>query len=291
MASEITDDQIEAMAHRRAWRYKKSSDPHHSDTYTFNRATLLEFVRFDIAALASTTGEAAPVAASCSSIIDTIQPWTMEHLKAYPKAALEILNTRIEQANAAATPVAPSDDEQLVATLIHCSREVSPTAMTGYDLASVLSRAAERIQSFVALSHPAPVAAPAPASEAVAQSITIDFKQATELLEMFGGEPCEITLTAYPEDEHHFEEGFTIAAGLYAQYTECPEEGGNYLGVADHDAIPAGDSVDAPVQQTGAVEVCFDCDIADCRHIRARRAALKGEQHAEPKGSERGNAA
>jgi hypothetical protein len=44
---------------------------------------------------------------------------------------------------------APSDDEQLVATLIHCSREVSPTAMTGYDLASVLSRAAERIQSIV----------------------------------------------------------------------------------------------------------------------------------------------
>lgn len=93
------------------------------------------------------------------------------------------------------------------------------------------------------------VAAPAPASEAVAQSITIDFKQATELLEMFGDQPCEITLTAYPKDEHHFEEGFTVAAGLYAHYTECPEEGGNCLGVADHDATPAGDSVDAPVQQ------------------------------------------
>lgn len=34
---------IEDLAHRIAWRYKKSSDPHHSDTYTFNRATLLQF--------------------------------------------------------------------------------------------------------------------------------------------------------------------------------------------------------------------------------------------------------
>lgn len=34
---------VEALAHRIAWRYKKSSDPHHSDTYTFNRATLLQF--------------------------------------------------------------------------------------------------------------------------------------------------------------------------------------------------------------------------------------------------------
>jgi hypothetical protein len=56
---------------------------------------------------------------------------------------------------------APSDDEQLVATLIHCSREVSPHAMAGYDLASVLSRAAERIQS---LSTPA-AAIPAAPSE------------------------------------------------------------------------------------------------------------------------------
>jgi len=32
-----------ALAHRIAWRYKKSSDPAHSDTYTFNEATLLQF--------------------------------------------------------------------------------------------------------------------------------------------------------------------------------------------------------------------------------------------------------
>ena len=33
----------EKLAHRIAWRYKKSSDPSHSDTYTFNRETLLQF--------------------------------------------------------------------------------------------------------------------------------------------------------------------------------------------------------------------------------------------------------
>lgn len=41
----LTTEQIEEIAHRTAWRYKKSSDPHHSDTYTFNRHTLIDFVR------------------------------------------------------------------------------------------------------------------------------------------------------------------------------------------------------------------------------------------------------
>lgn len=34
---------IEDLAQRMAWRYKKSGDPAHSDTYTFNRETLLQF--------------------------------------------------------------------------------------------------------------------------------------------------------------------------------------------------------------------------------------------------------
>lgn len=41
----MTKDQIEALAHRECWRYKKSSDPHHSDTYTFNTVTLHQFAR------------------------------------------------------------------------------------------------------------------------------------------------------------------------------------------------------------------------------------------------------
>ena len=41
----MTSNEILSLAHREAWRYKKSSDSHHSDTYTFNRSTLLEFAR------------------------------------------------------------------------------------------------------------------------------------------------------------------------------------------------------------------------------------------------------
>ena len=41
----LTDHEIETLAHRMCWRYKHSSDPAHSDTYTFNRVTLQEFAR------------------------------------------------------------------------------------------------------------------------------------------------------------------------------------------------------------------------------------------------------
>lgn len=41
----MTDYEIEQLAHRTCWRYKVSKDPNHSDTYTFNRHTLLEFAR------------------------------------------------------------------------------------------------------------------------------------------------------------------------------------------------------------------------------------------------------
>ena len=43
VAQPLAVERIEDMAHRIAWRYKKSSDPHHSDTYTFNKDTLIQF--------------------------------------------------------------------------------------------------------------------------------------------------------------------------------------------------------------------------------------------------------
>lgn len=49
-----------------------------------------------------------------------------------------------------AEPVAPTDDEQLVATLVHCSREVAPNSLYGYDLSAVLTQAADRIRSLAA---------------------------------------------------------------------------------------------------------------------------------------------
>lgn len=41
----LTDEQIAEIGHRMAWRYRQSSDPNHSDTYTFNRARLVAFAR------------------------------------------------------------------------------------------------------------------------------------------------------------------------------------------------------------------------------------------------------
>lgn len=43
--AKLSDERIEELAHRMAWRYKFSSDPNHSNTYTFNRNCLLQFVR------------------------------------------------------------------------------------------------------------------------------------------------------------------------------------------------------------------------------------------------------
>jgi len=70
---------------------------------------------------------------------------------------------------------------------------------------------------------PKPLAAPGGAC------VLIDFRQATDLLAMFGGEPNEITLQL--GDGHS-------GRGLYASYTDMPEEGATFLGVSDQEALP-----------------------------------------------------
>lgn len=69
-------------------------------------------------------------------------------------------------------------------------------------------------------------------------SIEIDFKQATELLEMFGGEPSLVTLM--PGDGHS-------GKGLYAYWTDIPGEGAIFLGVTDDEAAPQAPALDAGV--------------------------------------------
>lgn len=69
----------------------------------------------------------------------------------------------------------------------------------------------------------------ATAPNAGAPRIAIDFKQATELLAMFGDEVGEVTLST---GEGH------SGKGLYAWYSELPEEGAEYLGVTDDEAAP-----------------------------------------------------
>lgn len=67
-------------------------------------------------------------------------------------------------------------------------------------------------------------------------SITLDFKQAAELLKMFGGEPGLVTLQQGDARSHS-------GAGLYAYYSELPEEGAEFLG-------PEPDDEAAPTNQT-----------------------------------------
>lgn len=75
-----------------------------------------------------------------------------------------------------------------------------------------------------------------PAQDAAATvpvTIDIDFKQATELLDAFGGEPSIMTLRQCDTPGHS-------GVGLYAWPSDYPEEGSFYLGVAYDDAAPTG---------------------------------------------------
>ena len=45
MRCELPGDEIAALAREKAWRYRMSSDPHHSSTYTFNQQALVDFAR------------------------------------------------------------------------------------------------------------------------------------------------------------------------------------------------------------------------------------------------------
>lgn len=77
--------------------------------------------------------------------------------------------------------------------------------------------------------QPADQPAPAVVGSLAGPNITLDFKMATELLEMYGGEPTEITLQ---NGTGH------SGTGVYAYYAEIPEEGAEFLGVSNDDAIP-----------------------------------------------------
>lgn len=97
----------------------------------------------------------------------------------------------------------------------------------------------------------------------VSAGITIDFKQATELLAMFGGEPAEVTLIEGPG--HNGE-------GLYAYYSDLPEEGAEFLGKPDNEALPAAQAQEHTTQLAGqGLEKCV-CTFAQrvvgdgCRH-------------------------
>lgn len=63
--AELSDEEIEGIAHRRAWRYKQGTHTTIGDEYTFNRFTLLDFSRSLLSARRG--GEAMPGGADSSS--------------------------------------------------------------------------------------------------------------------------------------------------------------------------------------------------------------------------------
>lgn len=71
-------------------------------------------------------------------------------------------------------------------------------------------------------------------------SITLDFKMVTDLLEMFGGKPGLVTLQHGGEHCHS-------GSGLYAWYSDRPEEGSEFLGAEQNDASLLG--IDAARKQ------------------------------------------
>ncbi len=87
----------------------------------------------------------------------------------------------------------------------------------------------ESLRAALLALRPAPVAEPATPG----RSVRIDFRQATDLLAMFGGEAAEITLAS--GSGNHTEHS---GPGLYAWYTDYPEEGSIHLGVTDEEAEP-----------------------------------------------------
>lgn len=93
------------------------------------------------------------------------------------------------------------------------------------------------------------VAAPAQPVPSSGASITLDFKMATELLKMFGGEPSLVTLQQGSERSHS-------GTGIYAWYSNIPEYGAEFLGSEpDDEAVPEATPVQMLTWPGNAAEV------------------------------------
>ena len=75
------EKEILDIAHRTAWKYKFSNDPHHSDTYTFNKMCMIDFAR-------KVSERGAPCLNFCEAQAFKIE---IRQLKAACKKALEAM--------------------------------------------------------------------------------------------------------------------------------------------------------------------------------------------------------
>ena len=108
----------------------------------------------------------------------------------------------------------PANFDEIRVTMANGSRDIGQ-----------MSAQAERLLVMLTAPQPAPGAPCDP-------SITLDFKMTTELLKMFGEEPGLVTLQQGSERSHS-------GAGLYAWYSDMPDEGAEFLGAEpDDEAVP-----------------------------------------------------
>lgn len=128
-------------------------------------------------------------------------------------------------------------------SLLLCASDLQHSAIydNHVEMQSCMRAVAARIAALV---HAAPKAEPAAPAAVVwpsDPSITLDFKMASKLLDMFGGEPGLVTLQHGGEKCHS-------GAGLYAWYSDLPEEGAVFLG-AEPDDEAAPTTQPAPQQE------------------------------------------
>lgn len=140
-----------------------------------------------------------------------------------------------------------------VASVANQPSKDTNTAIGAEDLASRLRTACTSVRrksyplaDLIPLMQQAADALASTPSRAAEPSITLDFKMATDLLGMFCGEPGLVTLQRGDEHCHS-------GPGLYAWYSDMPEEGAGFLGAEpDDEATPSAPSAPAQLLQCQA---------------------------------------
>ena len=153
-----------------------------------------------------------------------------------------------------------ASSKDLFAAMIARITELESQLAQRFDAADMATAAAQGFRDGVASA--ALASAPAQAAE---PSITLDFKMATDLLGMFCGEPGLVTLQRGDEHCHS-------GPGLYAWYSDMPEEGAGFLGAEpDDEATPSAPSATAqPVAEPAIAESVLD-DAEDAARYRLLR--------------------
>lgn len=138
------------------------------------------------------------------------------------EAAKKLTAQATQQAPAQATPAYKDSTPEL-----HIGDSAFESWYSTYSPAHKSDKQRARDAYAAGMGDPLVTAAPAAVAGPSDPSITLDFKMASVLLDMFGGEPGLVTLQHGGEKCHS-------GAGLYAWHSDLPEEGANFLGAEPH---------------------------------------------------------